>query len=126
MLPQRVRFQERAQLVYILRLVRHSIPAPSEPSTDSPNNCYSQPRLPVLITTFLAHVLRTLASPSNTLYPAVSRFLLQRSVFDPVDVPMLFGMLYASGEGHKRDRAWIVRLIRDAARSDAVSEMVTD
>jgi nucleolar pre-ribosomal-associated protein 1 len=109
---QSVAFQEKPQLAYILRLLRYSIPAPTSDT---------QPRLPVLISTFLAHVLRTLASPSNPLYPAASRFLLQRHKFDAGDVPMLFGMLYASGEGHKRDRNWIVRFIRDASRSEAVS-----
>lgn len=33
---------------------------------------------------------------------------------------MLFGMLYASGEGHKRDRSWMVRFIKDSTRSEAV------
>jgi nucleolar pre-ribosomal-associated protein 1 len=109
---QRVAFQEKPQLVHILRLVRYSIPAPSSAS---------HPRLPVLISSFLAHVLRSLASPSSPLYPTTSRFLLQRPTLDTQDVPMLFGMLYASGEGHRRDRSWIVRLIKDATRSEAVS-----
>ena len=106
-------FQEKPQLIYTLSLVRHAIPSPT--STVS----QTFPRLPPLITTFLAHTLRALASPSNPLYADTSRFLLQRPTFDANDVPMLFGMLYASGENHRRDRAWVVRLIRDATRSEA-------
>lgn len=34
---------------------------------------------------------------------------------------MLYAMLYASGEGYKRERGWIVRLLKEAVRSEAVS-----
>ncbi|EIW68969.1 hypothetical protein TREMEDRAFT_73980 [Tremella mesenterica DSM 1558] len=101
-----VTFHERAQLIYFLRLLRHSIPPPSE-TTSSPS------RLPPLITLFFAHILRTLANPSHFLYPLISRFFLQRPTFDPEDVPLLFGMLYASGDFHKRERTWIIRFLRD-------------
>lgn len=111
---KKVAFQEKAQLEYILRLVRYAIPTPAAPRK-------SHPRLPVIISSFLAHALRALASPANPLYPTISRFLLQRPKFDIEDVPMLFGMLYASGEGHRRDRNWIVRFIKDSTRSEAVS-----
>ncbi|RXK38093.1 hypothetical protein M231_04652 [Tremella mesenterica] len=105
-----VTFHERAQLIYFLRLLRHSIPPPSE-ITSSPS------RLPPLITLFFAHVLRTLANPSHFLYPLISRFFLQRPTFDPEDVPLLFGMLYASGDFHKRERTWIIRFLRDGVRT---------
>lgn len=110
---QTVAFQEKPQLVYTLRVLRHSI--------ESSEESKSQPRLPVIISTFLAHAIRSLAVPSNPIYPASSRFLLQRHKLDIGDVPMLFTMLYASGEGHKRDRNFIVRFIRDSTRSEAVS-----
>lgn len=79
------------------------------------------PRFPTLITHFLVHAFRSLAQPANPLYADISRFLLQRPIFDAADVPMLFGMLYASGDNYKRDRSWIVRYIRDGTRCEAVS-----
>ncbi|OCF73524.1 hypothetical protein I204_05367 [Kwoniella mangroviensis CBS 8886] len=99
-------FYERNQLLYTLRLLRHSIETPSA-------------RLPILTTLFFAHALRSLANPSHFLYPLSSRFLLQRHVFDPTDTPMLYSMLYASGDGWKRDRGWIIRFLKDGVRSDA-------
>ena len=33
-------------------------------------------------------------------------------------------MLYASGDGFRRERGYIVRLLRDGARSDAVSFLI--
>jgi nucleolar pre-ribosomal-associated protein 1 len=77
--------------------------------------------MPFITTLFFAHVLRAIADPSSFLYPLTSRFLLQRPVLDGKDVPMLYGMLYAAGEGSRKERRWIVRFIRDAARSREVS-----
>ena len=102
-------FQERPQLLYKLRLFRHSVTFPST-------------RPPTLTTLFLAHALRVLASPSHYLYPLTSRFLLQRPTFDLYDVPMLYTMLYSSEDGFRRERGWIVRLLRDGVRSDAVGQ----
>ncbi|WWD09124.1 hypothetical protein V865_007246 [Kwoniella europaea PYCC6329] len=99
-------FYERNQLLYTLRLLRHSIETTSA-------------RLPTLTTLFFAHALRSLANPSHFLYPLSSRFLLQRHVFDPTDTPMLYSMLYASGDGWKRERGWIIRFLKDGARSEA-------
>jgi nucleolar pre-ribosomal-associated protein 1 len=116
-------FQERPQLLQTLRQLRHSIPAPTQiASTDPDAQPQTKiPRLPTIMSLFFAHTLRALASPSHFLYPLASRFLLQRPTFDAADVPMLYGCLYASGEGWKRERGWIVRLIRDGMRSEAVS-----
>ena len=108
-------FQEQAQLQYLLRLLRHAIPSPVPTGSSSPA------RLPPLITLFFAHALRSLANPANFFYPAVSRFFLQRPVFDAGDVPMLYGMLMSSSDIHKQERAWMLRLLRDGVRTEAVS-----
>lgn len=99
-------FFERAQLIYTLRLLRHALPT-------------STSRLPVLSTLFFAYALRSLANPSHFFYPLSSRFLLQRSVFDSEDTPLLYGMLYANGEGWKRERSWMVRFLKEGVRSEA-------
>ncbi|WWD16337.1 hypothetical protein CI109_100763 [Kwoniella shandongensis] len=99
-------FYEREQLVYTLRLLRHAIPTPTS-------------RLPTLTTLFFAHSLRSLGNPAHFLYPISSRFLLQRPVFDTTDTPMLYSMLYASEDGWKRERGWMVRFLRDGLRSEA-------
>ncbi|OCF45143.1 hypothetical protein I317_00945 [Kwoniella heveanensis CBS 569] len=99
-------FFERNQLLYTLRLLRHAIPTAST-------------RLPTLTTLFFAHALRALANPSNFLYPLTSRFLLQRPVYDVTDTPMLYGMLYASGDEWRRERGWMVRFLRDGIKSEA-------
>ncbi|KAK4684154.1 nucleolar pre-ribosomal-associated protein 1, partial [Tremellales sp. Uapishka_1] len=106
-------FQERPQMLYTLSLLRHSIPR-------------ANARLSSITTLFFAHTLRAIATPSHFLFPIASRFLLQRPTFDSVDVPLLYGMLYASGEGWKKERSWMVRLLRDGMRADsAISSMVS-
>jgi nucleolar pre-ribosomal-associated protein 1 len=103
-------FHEQLMLLHTLELVAHSLPAP--------DNEDAQPRLSPLITLFVAHALRSQAHPSNFLFPLSSRFLLQRPTLDVADVPLLYGMLYAAGDGARRERAWIVRLLRDGVRSN--------
>lgn len=63
-------------------------------------------------------MIRAQATPSHFLYSLTSRFLLQRPVLDTTDVPMLYSMLYASEEGWKNERTWIVRLVRDGMKSE--------
>ncbi|KAL7418746.1 hypothetical protein Q5752_006429 [Cryptotrichosporon argae] len=105
---QEAAFLEQAQLVQTFELVQHAIPEGA-----------SQPRLPTITTLFVASALRSQASPAHFLYPLSSRFLLQRPTFDPFDVPLLYTSLYSSSDAFKRERSWIVRLIRDGTRSTA-------
>lgn len=106
-------FQEQTQLLYTLNLLRHSCPAPSEDST-IPH------RSPTVITLFFAQTLRSIGNPSSFVYPAASRFLLQRPEVDAGDVPLLYGMLYSSDDGWKQERSWIVKFLRDGMRSAEV------
>lgn len=107
---QETMFQEQTQLLYTLNLLRHSCPTPAEGST-TPH------RSPTVITLFFAQTLRSIGNPSSFVYPAASRFLLQRPEVDAGDVPLLYGMLYSSDEGWKQERSWIVRFLRDGMRS---------
>lgn len=59
------------------------------------------------------HALRGVFYPSNFVHPLTSRFLLQRPELDITDVPLLYTMLYSSGETWKKDRAWIIRYLSD-------------
>jgi nucleolar pre-ribosomal-associated protein 1 len=97
-----------------LRVLRHSVQGSDENGKAA--------RVPSLAALFFAHSLRSIANPAHFLYPVASRFLLQRPKFDMQDVPLLYGMLYAGGEGWKKERGWIVRLIRDGMRSEAVRQ----
>jgi nucleolar pre-ribosomal-associated protein 1 len=119
-----VAFHEKLQLVHTLELVAHSIDPPTVPAeTEGPPSevpfKFNQSRLPTLITLFIAHALRGIAHPAHFIFPISSRFLLQRAVLDVADVPLLYGMLYASGDTGRRERGWIVRLLRDGTRSEA-------
>jgi nucleolar pre-ribosomal-associated protein 1 len=114
-------FQERGQLLYTLRLVRHVFPPPPIEASDPSSVTVTSNRLPTLTTLFIAHSLRAIANPGHFLYPLMSCFLLQRPTFDAYDVPMLFGMLYSHSDEFKRERGWMIRLLRDGVRSEAVS-----
>ncbi|KAH9931396.1 ribosome 60S biogenesis N-terminal-domain-containing protein [Amylocystis lapponica] len=95
--------QERPHVLHILNLLKDVFP--SYPDT--------VPRIPAYSTLLLAHALRALFYPANFIYPLTARFLLQRPTLDPEDVPLLFGMLYSTGDAWKKERMWIVRFLAD-------------
>ncbi|KAH7884073.1 ribosome 60S biogenesis N-terminal-domain-containing protein [Phlebopus sp. FC_14] len=101
--------QERAQVLYVLRMLKNVIPAST---TGRPH------RLPTYTTLILLHALRGIFYPSNFIYPRTARFLLQRPELDVSDVPMLFGMLYSSNSDEwKKERGWILRMLADGMMS---------
>lgn len=102
----RAQFHEGPQLQHTLELVAHTLGP----------DCH---RLPPLIGLFAAHALSALANPSSFIYPLSSRFLLQRPTLDATDVPLLYGMLYSSSDASRRERMWILRLLRDGTRTAA-------
>ncbi|KAG8788975.1 hypothetical protein FRC12_014047 [Ceratobasidium sp. 428] len=106
-----VDFQERAQLVYTLDLLRNIFPQPFTAPSDL------IPRLPTYATLLLSHAIRDIFVPATPLYPLISRFLLQRPEFDPRDVPMLYTLLYSSSGEWKRERGWVLRFLADGMRS---------
>lgn len=113
---QRVAFQEKVVVTRILRLLRHGVQPPADT-----NKSNAPSRIPFIMAVFFAHALRSTADPSSFLYPLISRFLLQRPTLDFNDVPMLYNLLYAAGQGSKKERRWMARFIRDGVRSRAVS-----
>lgn len=111
---QETDFQEQTQVLYTLYLLRHSCKRPNPPSR-TPH------RSPTLSTLFFAHTLRAIGTPSSFLYPATSRFLLQRPQIDAGDVPLLYGMLYSSEDEWKQERGWMIRFVRDGMQTAQVS-----
>jgi hypothetical protein len=114
---QEIFFHEQAQILHTLNLLRHSCRPPTPPST-TPH------RLSRLIALFFAHTLRAIGNPATFLYPAASRFLLQRPQLDAGDVPLIYSMLYSSDEDWKQERSWVLRFLRDGMRSAEVSRPV--
>ncbi|CCA67774.1 hypothetical protein PIIN_01598 [Serendipita indica DSM 11827] len=111
-------FFEKKQLVYLLeKVARLYVKTSSQDSTSAA----PYHRLPSYTTLFFAHAFRSLFAPSSSLYPLISRFVLQRPEFDPNDPPMLYSMLYSTlssdlgrKEGRwKRERNWMLRFLSD-------------
>ena len=79
-----------------------------DPSVDYPR------RLPAYTTLLLCHALRAIFYPTDSLYPLISRFLLQRPSLDISDVSMLYVMLYNSADDDwRKERAWIIKFLAD-------------
>jgi nucleolar pre-ribosomal-associated protein 1 len=97
--------QEKPLVLHILDIVRGLGPTTTVEASVS--------RIPSYTTLLLAHALRGVFYPSNFIYPLTARFLLQRPMMDPTDVPMLLSMLYSSGDDWKKERAWILRFLAD-------------
>ncbi|KAI5834791.1 hypothetical protein K523DRAFT_368872 [Schizophyllum commune Tattone D] len=98
--------QEKDHALYVLSLLKDALSVSSW-SDDAPK------RLPTYTTLILAHALRAIFYPTNFIYPLTARFLLQRPLFDVDDVPMLYGMLYSSGDDWKKERGWILKFLAD-------------
>ncbi|KAF5371676.1 hypothetical protein D9758_003519 [Tetrapyrgos nigripes] len=102
--------QEKPHVFLILGLLRDVLmPTPQKPPT----------RLPSYTTLLLTHALRGIFFPSNFIYPLTARFLLQRPRLDANDVPMLYNMLFSSGDHWKKDRTWIIRFLSNGMQSSA-------
>ena len=69
--------------------------------------------LPALPTMFLAHAVTLVGQADHVAYPLVMRFLLQRSVLDMRDVPMLYGLLYSTGDDVAKERRWLVKFLAE-------------
>lgn len=112
-------FQERDHLLMVLDLLRDALDSSTLPS-DSPSS--TAPFLPATTTLFIAHALRSVVTPSSFLYPIISHFLLARPELDISDVPLLYNLLYTSSDRYKQERMWMLRFLRDCARSGGRAE----
>ncbi len=101
---------EDEQVILVLDLLRDLISDSQDPDdTEVPSLRFST----VL---FFAHVLRSLAAPSNFTFPSFMRFLLQRPKYDVQDLPLLYNYLASSNDEHRSEKVFILRYLRDVLR----------
>ncbi|GAA6025207.1 hypothetical protein JCM11491_004864 [Sporobolomyces phaffii] len=99
-------FRERDEVVLVLSHCRNAtFSSAGEP-------------IPAAIALFLAHCAAQLGTPASPLYPAFTRFLLQRSTIDLRDVPMFYTMMYSSkadewAASPREERGWMVRYLTE-------------
>ncbi|KAI3485891.1 hypothetical protein L1887_50690 [Cichorium endivia] len=111
-------FQERDHLIMVLDLLRDALDSTQAVQDSSAD----APFLPTTTTLFIAHSLRSVTTPASFIYPVISHFLLQRSELDVGDVPLLYNLLYTASDRVKQERMWMLRLLRDVARSGGRSD----
>ncbi|KAG0336694.1 hypothetical protein BG000_006256 [Podila horticola] len=94
--------REKNQVMLLLDTLKNSI-------VDREDN--AAPRIPTVITTFVAHALSTLLRPDHFMYPHVNKFCLQRPTIDMEDIPMFYSLFNSSSEQHRKERVWMLRLL---------------
>lgn len=106
--------QEKEHLLLVFDALRTALGHDRDSTSFAP--------LPLTSTLFFAHQLRLTVTPSSVLYPALSRFFLQRPVFDTTDVPALYSLLQSTDADHWRThRLWMLRFLRDVLQGGGVS-----
>ncbi|KAK3825715.1 MAG: ribosome 60S biogenesis N-terminal-domain-containing protein, partial [Benniella sp.] len=101
--------REKNQLVLLLDSLKNSI-VDREDGT-------APPRIPAVITTFVAHALSSLLKPDHFMYPHVNKFCLQRPTIDLEDIPMFYSMFNSSSEHHRKERVWMLRLLASSLKT---------
>ncbi|KAG0305585.1 hypothetical protein BGZ98_003899 [Dissophora globulifera] len=101
--------REKNQLLLLLDSLKNSI-------VDREDGVTS-PRIPAVITTFVAHALASLLRPDHFMYPHVNKFCLQRPTMDLEDIPMFYSMFNASSEQHRKERVWMLRLLATSLKT---------
>lgn len=123
---QEAEFQEKDHLIMVFDLVRDALDSTlairdsscSEEMAAASDTAY----LPITTTLFIAHALRSVVTPRSFIYPVISHFLLQRPELDVGDVPLLYNLLYTASDKYKQERMWMLRFLRDVARSGGRSD----
>lgn len=115
-------FQEKDHLIMILDLLRDALDTSMAIQADSSAAALAASFLPTTTTLFIAHALRSVTTPSSFIYPVISHFLLQRAELDIGDVPLLYNLLYTASDKYKQERMWMLRFLRDVARSGGRSD----
>ncbi|PWY98329.1 hypothetical protein BCV70DRAFT_238879 [Testicularia cyperi] len=126
-----VSFQEKEHLLMIFDLLRNAASSNANDNEEDGDDFYgkasgsaevSAPYLPVATTLFITHALRAVASPASFVYPSISHFMLQRPELDIGDVPLLYNLLYSASDRYRQERIWMLRFLRDVARSGGRSD----
>ncbi|SPO32492.1 related to URB1 - nucleolar protein required for the normal accumulation of 25S and 5.8S rRNAs [Ustilago trichophora] len=113
-------FQEKDHLIMVLDLLRDALDSSVAIQDDSSSS--DAHFLPTTTTLFIAHALRSVTTPSSFIYPVISHFLLQRPELDVGDIPLLYNLLYTASDKYKQERMWMLRFLRDVARSGGRSD----
>ncbi|KAG0049349.1 hypothetical protein BGZ83_005861 [Gryganskiella cystojenkinii] len=99
--------REKNQLLLLLDSLKNSI---TDRGTDE-DDAMTAPRIPAVVTTFVAHALSALLRPDHFMYPHVNKFCLQRPTIDLEDIPMFYSLFNSSSEQHRKERVWMLRLL---------------
>ncbi|KAI9288533.1 ribosome 60S biogenesis N-terminal-domain-containing protein [Umbelopsis sp. AD052] len=102
-LLQHATFREQKQIMLLLNAVKNTI------EVRNVDNEFK--RIPYIITAFASQTISILLSAAHFMYPRVNTFLLQRQLIDIEDIPLFYNLFNTSADNHKRDRAWILRLL---------------
>ncbi|KAF9207962.1 hypothetical protein BGZ49_010158 [Haplosporangium sp. Z 27] len=100
--------REKNQLLLLLDSLKNSI-------VEREDN--AAPRIPAVITTFVAHALASLLRPDHFMYPHVNKFCLQRPTIDLEDIPMFYSMFNSSSDHHRKERVWMLRLLATSLKT---------
>ncbi|KAF9959948.1 hypothetical protein BGZ65_012938 [Modicella reniformis] len=101
--------REKNQLLLLLDSLKNSI-------VDREDDV-APPRIPAVITTFVAHALASLIRPDHFMYPHINKFCLQRPTIDLDDIPMFYSMFNSSSEQHRKERVWMLRLLASSLKT---------
>ncbi|ORY47184.1 ribosome 60S biogenesis N-terminal-domain-containing protein [Leucosporidium creatinivorum] len=94
-------FREKDEIVLILTQARNCIYSSAGEA------------IPSVIALFLANCMHIIGTPESTLYPAFTRFLLQRPILDQRDVPMFYLLFYTTSDEPVEDHRWLLRFLAE-------------
>lgn len=87
-------------------------------------NCvYSQQgeAIPAIIALFLSHCIYMISTPESSMYPAFSKFLLQRPLLDQRDVPMFYLLFFTTSDEPQEDHKWLLKFLSEGLVRSQVS-----
>ena len=97
-------FREQPELYNLLFTLRNALSA------------VSVPRLSSVFTGFVISAAHVLLAPEHHLYGTLNKFLFLHATLDVADVPLFYQMLNSSAEHFRRDRMWMLGLLRRGVR----------
>ncbi len=88
------------QIQLVLRHLRNSIAVVGE-------------QVPGIFTAFVRHALPVVRTPDHFVYVAVNSFFLQRALIEADDVPLFYNLFHSGTETAKKERSWILRVLKE-------------
>jgi hypothetical protein len=81
--------------------------------------------VPAIIALFLAHCVYMISTPESSMYPAFSKFLLQRPLLDQRDVPMFYLLFFTTSDEPVEDHKWTLKFLAEGLVRTQVSSRVS-